>query len=907
MGLFSALNTAVSGLNVNQQQLSTLSQNITNANTANYSNETVNQSASFVQGLAQGVSVASITRSVNEFFNSELRTQTSTNSSATAVQGYYTQIENYLGQPGGTSSIDQSVSSFFSAIQTFANSPSVSAETNAVNAGSTVAGQISGLATSLQNLRLQADNDIGSSINSVNTDLQSLQKVNLALEQASATSQNTSGLLDKRDSALTDLSQYLDISPQIQSNGSVLINTTSGVQLLSNTSMGQLSYTPIVSTQTLINNYQINPIQVNYTDNNGSPVGTPATLATGNVSSAVTTSLTSGKIQGLLSVRDSVIPNILSQLDLLASTLRDKVNAVSNAGVSFPPPNSYTGTRLTAGSSSSAYSGSINIALLNSSGNPVASPYSDETNGMQTVNINLGALNSGQGTGVSSVDNIVNAINQAFTPQNKVELGNINNTQLSLVSNNVPDSGNTLSFGFNLNNISASSANFYVGGVTVLDSTGATVSSSTVGGGVTTTQPSIALAATGTYSTQSGSNVVTITSAGANTLQNGDVIYLNPPASSVNGISANSLGGYFTVSNVVGNSFDISVSGSANSTGSADVAGVTAQTQYSSVASGSTANTSANGVITASLAANKTSPYYTVQANIGTIDSTGTLVTSTVSYRVYNNTANVVNQPIGASSANGSGKLVQPSTQNPLVTATLVDANGNPLAKHNGLYGNQQGYLKITATNSTEGVAIDESNSQQTATIINGQQSVGTNQGFSQYFGLNNFFATNNLTATGDTIQNSAINLAVQSNILANPSLLATATLTSNVTTANPTNFTSSVSSGDNSITQQLAGLSTTLSGFASTGGMASSSVTLSQYAGQIIAQTSTDSNNVTSAVNDSQTLLTGFTKQAQNVSGVNLDQELANTVVYQNAYSASARIITVLSTMFNDLIGIIQ
>ena len=906
MGLFTALNTAVSGLSVNQQQLSTLSQNISNVNTPNYSHETVNQAASFVKGLGQGVSVASISRSVNQFFNAEVRNQTSINNSASAVQSYYSQIENYLGQPGGTSSIDQSVSSFFSALQTLANSPSVSAETNAVNAGSTVANKISSLASSLQNLRLQSDSDISSAINSVNTDLQSLQKVNLALEQASATGQNTSGLLDKRDAALTDMSQYIDINPQFQNDGSVLVNTTNGVQLLSSSSMGQLSYDAVVSTQTLINNYPINPLQVNYVDNNGTSVGTPATLATGGVSNSVTSSLTSGKIKGLLSVRDSVIPNILSQIDLLAATMRDKVNAISNSGVSFPPPNSYTGSRLISGNSTSVYSGSINIALLGNNGQAVASPYSDEPNGMQTVNINLAELNSGQGAGVSSVDNIINAINQSFTPQNKVELGNINNAQLSLVSNNVPDTNNTVSFAFNLNNISASSANFYVGGVTVLDSTGATVSSNAVGGGVTTTQPSIALASTGTYTTQSGSNQVTIQTAGNNTLQNGDIIYLNPPSGSVNGIASSALSGYFTVSNVSGNSFSISTTGSASSSGSSDATGITALTRYSSVASGDTSNTQANGLITASIGSG-TSPYYTVQAKIGTIDNTGALLTSTVSYRIYNNTSNVVNQSIGASSADGNGKLVSPTTQNPLATASLVDANGNPLAKHNGIYGNQQGYLKITATNSKQGIAIDQLDSQQTSNVVNGQLGAGTNQGFSQYFGLNNFFATNNLTTTGDTIDNSAINLAVQSNILANPNLLSTGKLNSNTTTANPTNFTSSIFSGDNSTTQQLAGLATSLNSFSPIGGMPASSVTLSQYAGQIIAKTSTDSNNVTNAVNDSQTLLTGFTKQAQNVSGVNLDQELANTVIYQNAYSASARIITVINQMFTDLVGIIQ
>ena len=59
MGLIAALNTSVSGLNINQQNLDVLSQNIANANTPNYSNEVVNQQAEFIGGAGSGVDVAS--------------------------------------------------------------------------------------------------------------------------------------------------------------------------------------------------------------------------------------------------------------------------------------------------------------------------------------------------------------------------------------------------------------------------------------------------------------------------------------------------------------------------------------------------------------------------------------------------------------------------------------------------------------------------------------------------------------------------------------------------------------------------------------------------------------------------------------------------------------------------------
>ena len=902
MGLLNALSTAVTGLNVNQKNLSVLSQNIANANTANYSTQVVNQQATFIGGDGSGVSVASITRSVDEFLTAEVQSQTSVNSAASTTQSYYSQIQNLLGTPGAANSIDQTINNFFSTLQTLANNPTVSAETTAVNAGVTLASKITGLATALQNLRAQADSQISSAVTSVNNDLKSLSDINNALERASATHQSTTGLLDERDKALADIAQYIDIKPTYEADGSVNITTGNGLTLLSSSTLSQLTYTPATSVQSFINNGALSPIQVTTVDDTGRTVSKPVTLVTGGPSGTVTTSLVSGKIQSLLSVRDSVIPNILSQLDLMASNLRDGMNAITNAGTSFPPPNSYTGDRPVNASAATQYSGSIQIAVLDGSGNPLTSPYADETNGLAPITLNLGTMTGSGGTGILSTDNIINAINQAYgTPQNKTELGNLNNVQLGVISNNIPDAGNTLSFDFNLNNISGGQAPFFVSGVTLLDNTGAPVSGSTV----TSTQPKTAI----TSYTASAANTVMVNTTGANTYTDGQTIYLNTPSTTVGGQALTA--GYYTVSNATGTSFDITLAG-ATAGGGAQTPS-SAATSYPPVTaadSGATLRTGANGTFSVTgLTSGPSVPFYTVQANIATVDSNGNLVTSTVSYRVSNNASGTLGNLVGASSATGSATLVSPSSTQPLVTATLVDANGNPLPKTNGTYGNQQGYLKITANNSSYTVAVNQLDSKQIGLQNQTPAVAGTNLGFSSYFGLNNFFNSNKLTATGDTVSGSALNLSVQSRIVGNPALISIGTLSQSTQSTNPNaqpNFTYRMSPGDNSISQKLAALGTNALTFTVAGGMPPSSTTLSQYAGQIIAKTSSDSTTATNTANDSQTLLTGFTTRAQSVSGVNLDQELANTVIYQNAYTASTRVISVVSSMFQELLGIL-
>jgi flagellar hook-associated protein 1 FlgK len=55
------------------------------------------------------------------------------------------------------------------------------------------------------------------------------------------------------------------------------------------------------------------------------------------------------------------------------------------------------------------------------------------------------------------------------------------------------------------------------------------------------------------------------------------------------------------------------------------------------------------------------------------------------------------------------------------------------------------------------------------------------------------------------------------------------------------------------------------------------------------------------------QAVLTDASNAQQSVSGVNLDEEAANLVQYQQAYQAAAEVINVASTLFNSLITAVQ
>lgn len=94
---------------------------------------------------------------------------------------------------------------------------------------------------------------------------------------------------------------------------------------------------------------------------------------------------------------------------------------------------------------------------------------------------------------------------------------------------------------------------------------------------------------------------------------------------------------------------------------------------------------------------------------------------------------------------------------------------------------------------------------------------------------------------------------------------------------------------------------------FAAAGNFTSAQpMTLSQYAGQIIGQNATAASNASSNAQFQQGVLNNVSTQAQSVSGVNMDDELAKLSVYENAYAASGRVIQTVNAMYTALMAIV-
>ena len=63
----------------------------------------------------------------------------------------------------------------------------------------------------------------------------------------------------------------------------------------------------------------------------------------------------------------------------------------------------------------------------------------------------------------------------------------------------------------------------------------------------------------------------------------------------------------------------------------------------------------------------------------------------------------------------------------------------------------------------------------------------------------------------------------------------------------------------------------------------------------------------VESRQTDEESLRDALETQLLNESGVNLDEELGNLIVFQTAFSASARVVTAVDELFQELLSVLR
>ncbi len=161
---------------------------------------------------------------------------------------------------------------------------------------------------------------------------------------------------------------------------------------------------------------------------------------------------------------------------------------------------------------------------------------------------------------------------------------------------------------------------------------------------------------------------------------------------------------------------------------------------------------------------------------------------------------------------------------------------------------------------------------------------------FDQFFGVSDKYRAN-----------AALDVVVRSDILASPAKLALADLDTSAASGTPA---LSIADGRGAIAFQEV-IDRNVS-FNAAGGLAAITTTLGNYGGSVLANTAIGSEQVDKLKGDRAMLYTELKVRNDEVSGVNLDEELSNMIIYQNAYNASARMISTSRELYDVLMQLV-
>jgi flagellar hook-associated protein 1 FlgK len=329
MSLGSALAIAMSGLRANQSALSIVSSNIANAQTPGYISEGINQVEVQTGDSGASVIVTGVNRQLDQFIQSQLRTETSGGAYADQMAGVLTQLQSVYGTPGAAGSLETAYSNFTTALQSLSTtSGSSSSQISAANAAQSLAQQLNATTQGIQTLRSNAEQDLNISVGQANAAVSQIAQLNTRLQGLNPQDPAAATLMDQRDKAIDQLSQLMDIRVSSNGNNQTSIYTTNGVELVG----AQASKLSFNSQGTLNANSQWNSNPAK------SSAGTiTCTLANGaTVDMIATNSISSGQIGADLTLRDKTLVQAQTQVDQLAASMASALSDKTTAGTAAP-------------------------------------------------------------------------------------------------------------------------------------------------------------------------------------------------------------------------------------------------------------------------------------------------------------------------------------------------------------------------------------------------------------------------------------------------------------------------------------------------------------------------------------------------------------------------------------------
>jgi len=313
------------GLLASRTAMDVIGNNIANASTPGYSRQRLDvTSAGYQSGgltIGLGVNVKDIQRLHNDMIDQQIRDKQTQIGSQQEQQKVLQQLESMLSTQNGQD-LDQLIGNFFNSFSNLSNQPEDSTMRNdVINQTQALTSRFHALDSSLTSMKSDVASSVRTDVDKVNGLLNDIATLNQPIQSSQAVGSSDNHSLDLRAQKLKELSNLVDFT--------VLKNKNNDFEIR-------------IGGMVVLHNDQVQSIQTEEDTANGQ-----MRLRLKNGKSL---DVTGGTVGANIANYDKTIPKYQNQLDAMAKTLVEKVNAIhqtgydlnGNTGINFFDPNNTT-------------------------------------------------------------------------------------------------------------------------------------------------------------------------------------------------------------------------------------------------------------------------------------------------------------------------------------------------------------------------------------------------------------------------------------------------------------------------------------------------------------------------------------------------------------------------------------
>ncbi|NUM88657.1 MAG: flagellar hook-associated protein FlgK [Bdellovibrionales bacterium] len=309
-----------SGLMVSKHSLHTTGHNIANVNSEGYSRQTVEQASgpTIPNGkltFGTGAWAKKVARVNDEYLDRRIGMEAKNFANLEEKQLYLSQTEQIFNE-SNSEGINQLATKFFNEFRKLSTDPGNAAIRASVReASNQLVDDIRRVARSLHEVQKNIDDRVGGYVRDVNALAQEIRDLNLLIDRAEAGGGSAPDLHDKRDLAMKKLGAMADISAGRDQNGRVTVTMAGHVPLVVGAEVTELE---VLRTPA-------DPLT-------GKPEERLDIVVNSPVPVVVTDKIKTGRLGGLLEIRDQDVVDAQNKMDRIAFALSTAVNEIHRQG-----------------------------------------------------------------------------------------------------------------------------------------------------------------------------------------------------------------------------------------------------------------------------------------------------------------------------------------------------------------------------------------------------------------------------------------------------------------------------------------------------------------------------------------------------------------------------------------------